>query len=135
MRNIDDTIAEFSESWNRHDADALAAMWTDDGELNHPWGFRAVGRDAIKELLANEHAGSMAGSRLTVHRIAASGDERSNIAEIEGILEGVRAPNGRPYDLPHTISVMFTLTDSRWRIRTMTPRPNAVRPERQPEMV
>lgn len=122
---VDETIATFCDAWNRHAAAELAAMWTEDGELNHPWGFRRVGRDAILELLREEHAGSMAGATLDVQQVVSRGDESSVSTEIQGVLKGVRAPNGRTYELPHSISALFVRAGDQWRIRTMTPRGNS----------
>jgi uncharacterized protein (TIGR02246 family) len=117
---MDETIARFAEAWNRHDVDALAAMWTDDGELNHPWGFHAVGRDAVRKLLAEEHAGTMRTSVLHIAGVTSRADARNVIAEIDGVLEQVQAPNGRSYELRHKLSVLFVPADEGWRIRTMT---------------
>ncbi|MBV8515917.1 MAG: nuclear transport factor 2 family protein [Acidobacteria bacterium] len=77
MDELQDLVARFCAAWNRHDADALARLWTDDGELNHPWGRRAVGRDAILGVLREEHAGSMSASELQVVHGAASTTSRS----------------------------------------------------------
>jgi hypothetical protein len=63
----------------------------------------------------------MAESTLAVLRIHAHGDERTHFAELHGILSGVRAPNGRAYDLPHTMAVMFVRAEAEWRIRSLTP--------------
>jgi len=36
----------------------------------------------------------------------------------------VKAPNGRPYDLPHRLSVMLLADGAEWRIRTLSATPN-----------
>ena len=126
MNTLDETLDLFCDAWNRHDAGELAALWTEDGVLNHPWGTRAAGRPAIRELLEEEHARSMADSRLRVVRVNAFSTGPNVLADVEGVLEGVTAPNGRRYELPHVISAMFVETDAGWRIRTMTPVPGGV---------
>lgn len=118
---LERTIERFCDAWNRHDVDALASLWTADGELNHPWGTRSVGRDAVHDALRSEHAGSMAGSRLDIRAIDARGDEHTLIADLDGILTAVRAPNGRTYDLDHRMTAMFVRTGQEWQIRTMSP--------------
>lgn len=124
MNTVDDTLVRFCDAWNQHDAGKLAALWTEDGELNHPWGTRAEGRAAIRELLAEEHSQTMAGSRLRVVRVKAIPSGPNVLADVEGVLEDVTAPNGRRYEMPYVISAMFVKTDAGWRIRTMTPMPS-----------
>ena len=120
MRTVDETIRQFCDAWNRHAAEELAMMWAEDGELNHPWGYRRVGRDAIRDLLVTEHAGNMSASTLTVRRVTTDSQSGSATAEIDALLSGVRAPNGRSYDLPHVMSAMFVVAGDEWKIRTMT---------------
>ncbi len=120
MIDLEQTVERFCDAWNRHDVEALTAMWAEDGELNHPWGYHAVGRAAVLDLLSREHAGSMAGSRLSVVRVAARGDEQMVVADLDGVLAGVRAPHGRPYDLEHRMSAMFVRAGDTWQIRTLT---------------
>ena len=121
MRTLDETIALFCDAWNRHAAEELAMMWVEDGELNHPWGYRRVGRDAIRDLLVTEHAGNMSASTLTVRAVSTESQPDSATMEIDAVLAGVRAPNGRTYDLPHVMSAMFVRAGDEWKIRTMTP--------------
>ena len=123
MDDLTETLARFCEAWNRHDAEAMAMLWTEDGELNHPWGYHAVGRDAIRKLLAEEHQRSMAASQLRILRVTPLSGGRTAVAEVQALLDGVAAPNGRRYALHHTISAMFVANGPEWRIRTMTPLP------------
>jgi uncharacterized protein (TIGR02246 family) len=121
MSEIDSVVARFCDAWNRHDVAALAALWAEDGELVHPWGIRAVGHDAIREVLRAEHAFTMAESsiELSIHTTRAG--EHSAVAEMRGVLTGVLAPNGRTYSLPHSISAMFVPHGDDWRIRALAP--------------
>ena len=121
MDDLEQTLARFCNAWNRHDAGELAALWAEDGELHHPWGLRRVGREAIRELLASEHAGSMAQSELSVERIETGPVTDTVAVEIDAVLKGVRAPNGRPYDLPTIMSALFVRAGHDWQIRTLTP--------------
>jgi uncharacterized protein (TIGR02246 family) len=124
MSEIEGAVDRFRDAWNRHDADALATLWTEDGELNHPWGLHATGQDAIRTLLGQEHSSTMAGSRLRIVKVVSSVDHERATAEIDGVLEGVIAPNGRTYDLNHRIFAMFVADGDGWRIRSMTPLAN-----------
>jgi uncharacterized protein (TIGR02246 family) len=122
MSELNEVVNRFRDAWNAHDADALARMWTEDGELNHPWGFHAVGRTAVRKLLAEEHAGSMAASRIESVEIskAEEGSEKC-IADLALVLSGVRAPHGKTYELRPSLSTMFVRSGGEWLIRSMTP--------------
>ncbi|HEX7830576.1 MAG TPA: nuclear transport factor 2 family protein, partial [Thermoanaerobaculia bacterium] len=120
-------LRNFADAWDRHDAERLAELWLDDGVLNHPWGWRAVGRQAVRELLAREHQSNMAVSRLQMFD-AAVDHVRPGIAvvDVDGVLHDVRAPHGRLYDLTHHLSAVFAQGEAgEWRIQTMTAFPNA----------
>ena len=123
MQDLTATLTRFCEAGNRHDADALASLWVDDGELNHPWGSRAVGREAIRKLLAEEHSGSMADSRLSIEKLTPVATTPNIVAEIDTLLDGVAAPNGRRYSLRPRLTAMFVSDGAEWRIKTMTPLP------------
>jgi len=49
--------AEFAAAWQKHDATALAALWTDDGDIINPLGRIAQGRAAVEKLFTDEHTG------------------------------------------------------------------------------
>jgi uncharacterized protein (TIGR02246 family) len=121
-------LEQFAEAWDHHDANELAALWTDDGVLNHPWEFRAVGRDAVRELLEHEHGTSMAVSSLRMTDVAVD-LIRPGVAvvDVEGVLHDVRAPHGRLYDLQHHLSAVLTQTGEDWRIQTMSAQPMPVK--------
>jgi uncharacterized protein (TIGR02246 family) len=123
MHDIEATLMRFCDAWNRHDADELASLWAEDGELNHPWGTRAVGRVAIRKLLAEEHQGTMAGSRMHIEKVTPVSSDGNVVAEIESVLDDVAAPNGRRYSLRPRITAMFVPDGAEWRIRTMSPLP------------
>jgi steroid delta-isomerase-like uncharacterized protein len=49
---LEKAIAAYGDAWNRHDVDAILAMHTEDSVFeNHTSGGRAVGRDAIREIV------------------------------------------------------------------------------------
>jgi uncharacterized protein (TIGR02246 family) len=121
MAGVEAVVASFCDAWNRHDAAALASLWAADGELVHPWGERAVGRDAIREVLEREHASSMANSTIQLATNVTRAGDQTTFAEMRGVLDGVLAPNGRTYSLPHTISAMFVANADGWQIRAMAP--------------
>ncbi len=61
---IQDLVSSFAAAWNRHDAKALAAHFTEDGDLINPTGREANGRQEIEALFADEHSRNFAASRM-----------------------------------------------------------------------
>lgn len=53
---IRDLASTFWESWNKHDAKAMVAIFRDDATLINPMGRVANGRAEIEKLLTEEHA-------------------------------------------------------------------------------
>lgn len=121
---LETLIKRFCDAWNRHDVEGLARLWSPDGELQHPWGEHAVGHDAIRAMLARDHNASMATSTIRLTPRVTHVDEHTATADLDGVIEGVLAPNGHAYNLPHEIYVMFVAAGGEWRIRTMAPIPN-----------
>jgi uncharacterized protein (TIGR02246 family) len=112
----------FESAWNAHDTRALAALWTESGNLLHPWGRFATGHTAIEELLREEHESRMSGSSnrivsLSTRKIA--GD--AIVAEGEGVIENVTAPNGTSYTLDHQFSAVLVREAEQWRFMSFQP--------------
>jgi uncharacterized protein (TIGR02246 family) len=113
---------EFAAAWNVHDVAAMAGCFLDGGNVTHPWGTFAVGREAIASLLDDEHRGPMRDSRYRLGELQLRTlSERATAAECDGVLEGVRAPNGSAYDLPHRINAVLVDSDEGWRFMSMSP--------------
>lgn len=53
---IREIYANFNKAWNKHDTEAMANMWTLDGDHREPDGRLAKGREAISKLFAQQHA-------------------------------------------------------------------------------
>lgn len=124
VRPLEALVHRFCDAWNRHDVEGLARLWSPDGELQHPWGEHAVGHDAIRAMLERDHNASMAASTIRLTPRVTHIDARTATADLDGVIEGVLAPNGHSYNLPHAIYVMFVATEDDWMIRTMAPIPN-----------
>jgi uncharacterized protein (TIGR02246 family) len=112
----------FAEAWNAHDVAAMVACWTDGGNVTHPWGTFAAGRDDITRLLAGEHDGPMRESRWVVSelRIRPLSDHTA-VVQCDAVLEGVRAPNGKAYELPHQIDAVLAQDGDAWRFVSLHP--------------
>ena len=56
-----EVLREFLGAWNRHDPDAIASFFAEDGVFetprgDQPWGSRIVGREAIRQAAAARFA-------------------------------------------------------------------------------
>lgn len=122
---FEDSIRErfetFIAAWNAHDVPAMTQCFTATGNITHPWGTFAAGHDEIARLLTDEHEGTMRESNLQpVQLRVRTLSEGSAVADFEGVLEGVRAPNGSPYQLPHFIHAVLIDQDG-WLFLSMNP--------------
>ncbi len=64
-----DLARAFAAVWAARDAEALAALFAEDGDFISLTGGAAEGRAAIAELVASEFAGAFARARLVTGRI------------------------------------------------------------------
>lgn len=85
----------FSETWNKHDAKALAEMWALDGDHVEPDGHHADGRDAIQDLLAKQHKSVFKTTQLAL-AIEDVWFMTENVALVDGTysITGIVAPDG-----------------------------------------
>lgn len=65
-QGIKDLVNRFTDAWNRHDAKAMAATWTEGGDVINPAGRYARGRSDIEKLAMDEHTGAFRSSSLAV---------------------------------------------------------------------
>jgi uncharacterized protein (TIGR02246 family) len=88
---------KFSEIWSSHDAAALAAMWTEDGDYTEPDGRTVFGRQEVQRLFGYEHASVFKESKLNllVERVRMA-DKGTAIVDGTYELFGARDPRGRP---------------------------------------
>jgi uncharacterized protein (TIGR02246 family) len=126
---IRDLYREFVDAWNRHDFEALKALWTIDGDHQEPDGTVAKGREDVGKLFAKEHMTVFKNSqiRLTIHSVWFLS---ADVALVEGSYElvGVQDPNGK--DIPprkgRLTSVLLNEPNVGWRVaasRSMIPVP------------
>lgn len=120
-QQIRERFDEFAAAWNAHDAAAMAACFVESGNVTHPWGTFAAGREAISRMLAEDHEGTMRESRwryeqMTVRHLS----ERTAVVELEGVIEGARAPNGSVYSLPHRVNAVV-VDEGGWRFLSLNP--------------
>jgi uncharacterized protein (TIGR02246 family) len=84
-------------AWNKHDADAYAALFTSDGDVVNVLGWWWRGRDQIQRKLSDGFAFVFRDSRLTIADV----DVRIlsptiAIAHVHWTLDGAKTPPGAP---------------------------------------
>lgn len=57
---------EFVDAFNAHDAKAMAALWSRQGDHYEPDGSFAEGREAVERLFAQEHASAFRNATITL---------------------------------------------------------------------
>jgi uncharacterized protein (TIGR02246 family) len=116
------TFDRFASAWNVHDVEAMADCWIDEGNAIDVWGKLAVGRAGVIELLRGEHETPMRDSnyRLLSVNVRELSPE-SVVAECEAVIDDVRAPNGRLYQLKHRLDAVLVKRDGAWRFMSIHP--------------
>lgn len=56
----------FESAWNKHDVQALADLWADDGNLITPWTDEYTGKKEIEAHFAKEHTDNMKNSQIAL---------------------------------------------------------------------
>jgi len=124
-REIRERFVTFADAWNAHDVEAMAACWVENGNVTHPWGTFAAGRDAVARLLAGEHTGPMRDSRYRFDGLQVRPlSDYAAVVECDGVIEQVRAPNGSAYELRHRINAVLVRPEEglgEWRFMSLNP--------------
>ena len=66
-RAIEVVVGRFMETWNRHDARAFAALFSEDADFTNLRGAHVRGRTGVEEFLAPLFTSSMKDTHLTGH--------------------------------------------------------------------
>ncbi|MEA2568219.1 MAG: SnoaL-like domain [Acidobacteriota bacterium] len=116
------TFDRFASAWDAHDVEAMADCWIDEGNAIDLWGKLAVGRAGVIELLASEHKAPMRDSRYRLLSVNVRElSPESVVAECEAVIDDVRAPNGRLYQLKHRLDAVLVKRDGAWRFMSIHP--------------
>jgi uncharacterized protein (TIGR02246 family) len=117
---IDRVEAAQASCWNRHDANAYAALFTPDADVVNVLGWHWKGRAQLAERLSSAFAGVFRDSILKIENVE-SRLLRPDIAvaHVQWSMTGARSPDGRPEDIPqHGIQtqVLVRSADGSWQI-------------------
>lgn len=117
-KKVRELYERFTAAWNRHDWEALAAMYTIDGDHTEPDGDHVDGRTAIALLFKRQHETVFKHTRLLL-QIADIWFVTGEVALVDGgyAVTGIRTPDGK--ELPErrgrlTAVVLFENGD--WHI-------------------
>ncbi|HEY2587170.1 MAG TPA: SgcJ/EcaC family oxidoreductase [Tepidisphaeraceae bacterium] len=111
---IKQRVKEFDATWATHDAKAIAAYYTIDGNIVTPDGNDLAGRDGIEQSLTDAFNGHLKDSTLTttVEKVRLI---KPDVAIVDSGAE-MKTPDGEPEKL-HLVSVLVK-TDGKWLTAT-----------------
>lgn len=118
----------FVEAFNKHDAAAMAALWTRQGDHYEPDGTVAEGHEAVERLFKTEHSGAFKSATITL-KIDSVWMITPNVALVNGTyqVDGVKDPNGNDVSLRKGLLTSVMLyEDGQWWVaasRTAIPIP------------
>ena len=89
-------VAEFIALFNKGDAKAVAAFWTDDGTLVNPVGIKGKGPAEIEKIVATDSATILKDTKMemTVVGYRAAGKDAAWV-ELEHSVTGAKGPDGK----------------------------------------
>lgn len=117
------TDQTFAAAWNHHDAKAMAATWSQDGDLVNPSGRTAKGRANIETMITDEHSKAFKTSTYTPGQMSIRFiNPTIAVAESDTVISGAVNPDGTsiPSMNVHVLRVVQK-TNGQWL--TVTARP------------
>jgi uncharacterized protein (TIGR02246 family) len=127
---VRDAVWRFCAAWNMHNPKYMAAGWVEDGDLINPYGHLAPGRDAVEALFAFEQKTVFAKSKYSapaIRRILHVGSKDVVVVTYDGIITGMRAPDGTPWQpLVHIGTTVLVRVDGKFLVASA--RPSAIEP-------
>ena len=108
--------ADFTAAWNRHDPAALAAIWSDNGDLVNPEGRWAKGKAEVQKNFAGEQAGIFKSSTFT-NTVTGVRFLAPNIAIVDASFEIQNAtpPNAPPMTQKGLYKAVMVKEGGTWR--------------------
>ncbi len=121
-------VDEFVNAWNKHDARAMAQVYTDDADLVNPSGRIAKNKREIETLFRDEHTNAFKDSHM---KLRPSGvrllSPEVALGEYEFEVTGVKDPTGKSTTMQGHLTDVFKKQGSAWMVaasRPMIPAPN-----------
>ena len=114
---IESRMKEFVAAWNKHDAKAMAAAWSESCDLVNPFGLKAHGRAEIEKLFEGEHAGVMKATTYTLNPgVLRKIPGGAVLGDWDNTITGLTAPDGKALpDFPHHVTMIYVKAGGDWR--------------------
>lgn len=124
------TIDTFVAAWNKHDSQAMAAVWAEDGDLINPFGEVAKGRAEVERVLQKEHTGPMKDTSFAA-AVDAIRFVKPDVAVVDWktSLDRMRSPDGALLGT-HVQRVTVVLKQDKGKWWFWAARPGALEPKR-----
>lgn len=115
---------KFVADWNKHDAEGMASLWAEKGDVTNPLGRKAEGRDQVKKLLTEEHTGVMKATQAKITgtpMIKMLGDDYAWV-EHEFEVSGMKSPEGKMMPpMKHQVVMLLEKNDDKWEAQMARP--------------
>ena len=97
-------IDSFSQAWNAHDPDKMAALWAVEGDFIDPWGTRAADRNAIRNLFKSDQTGRFKDSKFesTVETVKSITPDLY-LVDVTAKVIGAKNSKGQKEDISHHV--------------------------------
>ena len=113
----------FATAWNAHDAKAMAATWSKDGDLVNPFGRAAKGRTNIEALITDEHSVAFKHSIYTPGPMSIRFIQPTiAVAESDTVISGIVNTDGTSAP-PMNVHIMRVVQKINGKWLTVTARP------------
>jgi len=105
-------------AWNRHDADAYASLFAEDGDVVNVLGWWWQGRAEIKDRLSDAFAWVFRDSTLSIEEVHIRFlDAATAVVHVRWTLDGAKVPPGAPVPPRQGIQLqILRKTEGRWLI-------------------
>jgi uncharacterized protein (TIGR02246 family) len=116
-------IDEFQAAWNKNDAKAMAALWTEDGTLINPVGRFASGPADIEKVFVDEHAQMFKDTTYKVSEVKIQSITPDvMVADVTANISGIHAADGSAApDYLHHVTWVFVKKDGKWMTAAARP--------------
>jgi uncharacterized protein (TIGR02246 family) len=120
-QRIEKLVSQFEDAWNRHDAHAFAAVFTEDADFTNVIGMSAHGRQAIEDFHAGRFSTSFKNSKLSAKDVTIRFVTRQVASvDVHWEMTGALDPSGAPVHLRiGLLNFIVTDHDDRWSIAVM----------------